>query len=577
MVTTVSSVLATNAEAFECHTDCGENTEGHEDQTSSDEDNSAADEYENSIRIFKIHQYILLGWLSLFVILVGIVGNMFSLIVLSQKQMLKYTINKYLICLSLSDLMSLSIISILIPLRYILVSHRVFGFFEFHAFVFPYLYPLATTFQLSSIFLTMAACVYRTIKVYSYAPLEYLLRSTHSSGNLAGSGSGSGRRASKVKRPGLTKKLTSTNLTAIPGGSNIENSAIFHTHENETDHEPGQSSPLTSNKRSAPVVIKRFSMKNQTGKVIFSIYFVAFILCLPFWFKYRTMRNMNESSQNNYLNSSIGLNDTNIIDQAPQNASNTRSSENASGAQNENTYQSLSIIHTLVVTILSYIIPFMVLFVMNLLLIIALVNKRKRKENLQQSAYQQVRPNAGGQSKPNRRNLARSNKNESRVTFMLVMIVLLFLFCQMPNFFVHLLNVSKKVQELHMLSSYSSSSSSSSVAETTTAVIPTTTIELQLFTNTSNQSSDSFQLLDASTTPAIVPETTTPEVQTYQPERIKFINYLHQWANFLLIFNYSFNFCIYCLFNSQFRRTARSVFNLKSPSRAPIGNTTRLD
>ena len=131
------------------------------------------------IDFFKYHQYFLLGWLSLFIILFGLVGNLFSIGILMRRQLLKHTINKYLIFLSISDLLSLSIISLIIPLRYILVSHRFIKYYEFHALMFPYLYPLATTFQFSSIFLTVAACIYRTIKVYSYAPISYFLRSSY--------------------------------------------------------------------------------------------------------------------------------------------------------------------------------------------------------------------------------------------------------------------------------------------------------------------------------------------------------------------------------------------------------------
>jgi hypothetical protein len=111
------------------------------------------------------HQYFVLGWISLVVILAGILGNLFTIVVLT-KQNMRNSTNLFLTGLAISDLFALALILFLIPLRYILVSHHFIFYYELHAFLFPYLYPLATTFQFSSIFLTVCACTCRTIIVY---------------------------------------------------------------------------------------------------------------------------------------------------------------------------------------------------------------------------------------------------------------------------------------------------------------------------------------------------------------------------------------------------------------------------
>ena len=113
------------------------------------------------------HQYVVLGWVSLFFILIGIMGNIFVIKILFQPKMRSISNNIFLSGLAISDLLALILILFLIPLRYILVSHGFLFYYELHTFIFPYAYPLTTTFQCCSIFLTVAACINRTIVVYS--------------------------------------------------------------------------------------------------------------------------------------------------------------------------------------------------------------------------------------------------------------------------------------------------------------------------------------------------------------------------------------------------------------------------
>lgn len=79
---------------------------------------------DNSYEYLMLKQYILLGWVSFFIVLIGISGNVFAIKVLMHTSMLS-AIDIHFIGLSLSDAISLILILFTIPLRYILVSHSV--------------------------------------------------------------------------------------------------------------------------------------------------------------------------------------------------------------------------------------------------------------------------------------------------------------------------------------------------------------------------------------------------------------------------------------------------------------------
>jgi hypothetical protein len=113
------------------------------------------------------HQYVLLGWISLIIVVVGIFGNAFVIKILCSPQMRANSTNVFLTGLATADLLALCIMLFLIPLRYILVSHGSLLYYEIHTLMFPYLYPLCTTLQFCSIYLTVAACINRNIIVYS--------------------------------------------------------------------------------------------------------------------------------------------------------------------------------------------------------------------------------------------------------------------------------------------------------------------------------------------------------------------------------------------------------------------------
>ena len=119
------------------------------------------DSYTNLI----IQQYIILGWMSLVIVAFGIVGNLFTIKVLLHPNM-KTAIDIHFIGLAIADLVSLVLILFIIPLRYILVSHKMLWYHEFHTIIFPLLYPVTIAFQLNSIFITVAASICRCITVY---------------------------------------------------------------------------------------------------------------------------------------------------------------------------------------------------------------------------------------------------------------------------------------------------------------------------------------------------------------------------------------------------------------------------
>ena len=74
----------------------------------------------NPFALLMFQRYFLLGWLSLIVIIIGISGNIFTIIVLRHPTMKSGAINIHFTGLAISDLTCLTLILISIPLRYIL-------------------------------------------------------------------------------------------------------------------------------------------------------------------------------------------------------------------------------------------------------------------------------------------------------------------------------------------------------------------------------------------------------------------------------------------------------------------------
>lgn len=112
-----------------------------------------------------LHQYVLLGWVSLIVTLIGITGNIFTIIILTKPNM-KNIVNILMTGLAFSDSISLFLLMFLVPMRYILVSHLSLKFYEMHTLLYPYLYPLTATFQFTSIYMIVVTCSSRMVTVY---------------------------------------------------------------------------------------------------------------------------------------------------------------------------------------------------------------------------------------------------------------------------------------------------------------------------------------------------------------------------------------------------------------------------
>ena len=73
----------------------------------------------NPFAFLMLQRYFLLGWVSLIVIIIGILGNVFTIIVLKHPTM-KSAINIHFTGLAISDLTCLFLILLSIPLRHIL-------------------------------------------------------------------------------------------------------------------------------------------------------------------------------------------------------------------------------------------------------------------------------------------------------------------------------------------------------------------------------------------------------------------------------------------------------------------------
>jgi hypothetical protein len=73
----------------------------------------------NPFAFLMLQRYFLLGWVSLIVIIIGILGNVFTIIVLKHPTM-KSAINIHFTGLAISDLTCLILILLSIPLRHIL-------------------------------------------------------------------------------------------------------------------------------------------------------------------------------------------------------------------------------------------------------------------------------------------------------------------------------------------------------------------------------------------------------------------------------------------------------------------------
>lgn len=249
------------------------------------------------------HQYIVSGWLSLTVTLIGIIGNILTIIILSKSHMRNST-NTFITGLAFTDLISLLIIIFLLPLRYIFVSHNFLFYYELHTLLYPYLYPLAATFQFSSIYLMVAVCTNRVITLYL------------------------------------------TNLS------------------------------------------NQLNMTKNCYKVIILVFIFAVVSCLPLWFYYKVEQVQQNNQIKLFLRHNILVNNLNY-----------------------------RLFYHLYIIILTYVIPLLLLSIMNYSLVVFLYKSRRLKHRL-----------------------GLRERNEQMITFILIMFLLLFFICQLPNFTLHVLH-----------------------------------------------------------------------------------------------------------------------------------------
>ena len=108
---------------------------------------------------------ILLTWLSLFIILIGLVGNMFSFLILINKQM-RISTNVFLASLCVSAFIALTGLLINSVIYEIFAYYGMLQALQILYYFYPYAYPIITTFQMASILLTVCVSVNQFVCIY---------------------------------------------------------------------------------------------------------------------------------------------------------------------------------------------------------------------------------------------------------------------------------------------------------------------------------------------------------------------------------------------------------------------------
>ncbi len=110
------------------------------------------------------------GWLTLFIIIIGILANSITICALAHRYMRKSSTNAYLLAMSMSNLFSLICLMLMTGLRFTLVhpyrlTYCLNQYENFINIFIPYLTPINQSFQLSGIYLIMAVSIDRYILV----------------------------------------------------------------------------------------------------------------------------------------------------------------------------------------------------------------------------------------------------------------------------------------------------------------------------------------------------------------------------------------------------------------------------
>jgi hypothetical protein len=108
---------------------------------------------------------IILTWLSFFIIIVGLIGNFISFLILINKKM-RISTNVFLASLCVSAFVALVGLLINSVIYELLAYYGLFKALNILYFFYPYIYPLITTFQMTSILLTVCVSVNQFICVY---------------------------------------------------------------------------------------------------------------------------------------------------------------------------------------------------------------------------------------------------------------------------------------------------------------------------------------------------------------------------------------------------------------------------
>ena len=131
-----------------------------------------------------MYKHYINGWLTLFIIVIGILANSITICALLHRYMRRSSTNSYLLALSTSNLFSLICLLLMHGLRFTLVhpyrlTYCLHWYENWVAVSIPYLTPINQSFQLSGIYLIMAVSIDRYVMVKNHVKSSESNRRRH--------------------------------------------------------------------------------------------------------------------------------------------------------------------------------------------------------------------------------------------------------------------------------------------------------------------------------------------------------------------------------------------------------------
>lgn len=106
-----------------------------------------------------------MSWLSLFVIVIGFVGNLVSFVILVHPKM-RISTNVFLASLCVSGFIALLGLLANSVIYDLLAYYGMLAALQYVSYFYPYVYPIITTFQMSSILLTVCVSLNQFVYIY---------------------------------------------------------------------------------------------------------------------------------------------------------------------------------------------------------------------------------------------------------------------------------------------------------------------------------------------------------------------------------------------------------------------------